>query len=34
MNQFFTVRKLNEKVIAKNIRMIMVCVDLEKRMIM
>ena len=27
---YFTVRMLNEKTIAKNKRMIMVCVDLEK----
>ena len=30
MNQFFTVRMLNEKVIVKNIKMIMICIDLEE----
>ena len=34
MNQFFTVRMLNERVIVKNIKMIMICIDLEKPIIM
>ena len=30
MDQLFTVRQLGEKIIEKNKRMVMVCVDLEK----
>ncbi len=30
MDQLFTIRQLGEKIIEKNKRMVMVCVDLEK----
>ena len=32
VDQMFTVRQLGEKIIEKNKRMVMVCVDLEKHM--